>query len=285
MLIKVALQEASPVTITSGRIALAAIILFLIVKGKGRKFPRSGKLWGHLFFMGVVGSSLPFFLFAYGEQHINSALAGIINGLTPIMVAILAHYLIPDERATFSKIVGICLGFVGFLLLLLPTLMDGSLEGDTKGIVSVGIAAICYAISIIYARKFLPPLPSLVAPASQLLTSTLYLLPIALYLEGPHQFFTVSFTSISSIAGLGIMGTAGSTILYYRILHRSGANAVSMGVYLVPIFSTILGVLFLNEELVFLSYLAAVMILLGMMIVNGVFNFSRFSIRKDKTPS
>lgn len=282
MLIKIALEEASPITIVAGRVVLAAVILFLIVKWNGRSFPSFGKVWGHLLFMGMVGNSLPFFFFAYGEQHIASALAGIINGVTPILVAVLAHYLIPDERATLSKIVGVSFGFLGFLILLLPTLLDGSLEGDTVGLASVGMAATCYAVGIIYARKFLPPLPPVVAPASQLITSTLYLVPMALYLEGPSQFIVLSWSTNAAIAGLGLMGTAAAFVLYYRILHRSGANAVSMGIYLTPIFGTLFGVLFLGEELGLHVYVAALMILMGMMIVNGALKLPDFSFRKIK---
>ncbi|MGK0184178.1 MAG: drug/metabolite transporter (DMT)-like permease [Halioglobus sp.] len=284
MLIKIALEEASPISIVTGRVTLAAIILFLIVKWTGRAFPSFGKVWGHLFFMGLVGNSLPFFFFAFGEQHITSALAGIINGVTPIMVAVLAHYLVPDERATFQKMVGVSFGFIGFVILLLPTVLDGTLEGDTVGIASVGMAATCYAVGIIYARKFLPCLPPVVAPASQLLTSALYLIPLSLYLEGPSQFFTLSWSTTAAIAGLGLMGTAAAFVLYYRILHRSGANAVSMGIYLTPIFGTFFGVLFLNEELGLHVYVAAGMILVGMMIVNGALKLPEFSFSKIKTP-
>ena len=70
-----------------------------------------------LFFVGVVGNFLPFYLISWSEQHIQSSTAGILMGVGPILTLILSHFFTKDDRFTKPKLISICIGFVGVLFI------------------------------------------------------------------------------------------------------------------------------------------------------------------------
>ena len=232
--------------------------------------PPFGRIWQHFAFAALFQNAIPFVLFGWGEQYIDSALAAILNGTTPFFTLILAHLFISDDRLTPTKAVGTLVGFSGLLLLIAPSLLGG-VEATTWGLIAVTMAAACYGIAIVYARRNLRGLPPLVAPTAQLLLATLFLIPLSLTLEQPFGLAAPSWPALGSLLALSIFGTGLAFVVYYRIIEQSSATYVSMVTYLVPVFGVILGVLILNEQLGWNAYLGCALILLGVMIVNGVF--------------
>jgi len=70
-----------------------------------------------LFFIGVVGNFLPFYLISWAEQYIQSSTAGILMGVGPILTLILSHFFTKDDRFSFTKLISICIGFIGVLFI------------------------------------------------------------------------------------------------------------------------------------------------------------------------
>src|SRR6184192_1161600 len=79
-------------------------------------------------------NALPFTLFAYGEQHVSSVIAGLWNGTTPLMTLIAVLLLLPEERPNCRRIAGVAGGFAGLVVLLGPWqgVGGGKLLGDRK---------------------------------------------------------------------------------------------------------------------------------------------------------
>ncbi|MBS0622609.1 MAG: EamA family transporter [Verrucomicrobia bacterium] len=274
LFIKLAVEELSPFTMVAARVGIAACILLTFLKLRGTKLPPFGKIWLHFLVMGFFSASLPFVLFGFGEMRISSAMAGVINGTTPLAAALFAHFLLADERLTLSRILGVGLGLSGFLLILVPHLTF-QIEGNGLGITLVAIASTSYGVGMVYGRKYLKDLPPLVGPTCQLLTSSCCLIPLALV---THPFIpntTLSWQGVGAVLGLACIGTAAAFFLYFRILKNSGATYLAMSNYLLPIFSTILGAIFLGEQLSWTTYVALGLILTGMMIVNGTIKLSK----------
>lgn len=269
--IKVAVGEIPPLTLAAGRVGLAAILLYVILRAQGRNFPGFGPIWKHFAVVGFFGNALPFALFSWGEQYIDSALAAILNGTTPLFTIVLAHFFIDDDRLTTPKFLGVLLGFGGLLLLIGPSLVGG-IQATTWGLVAIAVAAASYGLSIVYSRKNLRGLPPLVGPASQLMVATLYLLPLSLVIDQPFALPLPSWQALGSLIVLATIGTALAFVIYYRIMEYTSATYLSMVTYMVPVFGVFLGVWVLNEQLYWNAYAGCVLILLGVMIVNGVFN-------------
>lgn len=270
LFIKVAVGEIPPITLAMMRVGLASILLYLILRVQGRNLPRPGPIWRNFAVMGFFANALPFALFSWGEIHIDSALAAILNGTTPLFTIVLAHLFIADDRLTPLKTGGILLGFGGLLMLIAPSLFEG-VRATTWGLLAITLAAASYGVGIVYARKKLRGLPPLVGPAAQLTMATLYLLPLSLLIERPLAMPAPSWAAIGSLLALATMGTAIAFVVYYHVMEQTSATYLSMVTYLVPVFGVILGVVVLNEQPGWNAYLGCALILLGVMVVNGVF--------------
>ena len=182
LFIKVAVVDIPPLTLVVGRVGIAAILLYLVLRLQGRNLPKFGPVWKHFAVMALVHNALPFALFSWGEQHIDSALAAILNGTTPLFTILLAHLFVEDDRLTLDKLLGVTIGFAGLVVLIAPALFEG-FQATTWGLIGVTFAAVSYGIAIVYSRLHLRGLPPLVAPTAQLSLATLYMLPLSLIIE------------------------------------------------------------------------------------------------------
>ncbi len=274
LFIKIAVETIPPITLVLGRIGIAAILLWLFLRFSGGKLPTSGRVWGLLAVMALVQNAVPFVLFSWSEQYIDSALASILNGATPLFTIFLAHFYIQDDRLSVMKLVGALIGFGGLVVLVIPSFLDG-VQATTLGVLAMTLAASLYGIALVYSRKYLRGLPPLVAPAGQMILATLFLLPAALIVERPFQLPMPSIPALLSVLELGVLGTAVAFIVYYRLIAEVSASHVSMVTYIIPIIGVILGVVILKEQLSWHSYVGCGLILFGVAIVNGVFKKQR----------
>lgn len=270
LFIKVAVAEIPPITLVLARVGIAAVLLYLVLRLQGHNLPGPSRIWGHIAIVALFHNSLPFVLLSWGEQHIDSAIASIVNGTTPIFTILLAHMLTTDDRLTSTKVVGVTLGMLGMVLLVAPSLVGG-VEATTLGLLAVIAVSASYGLAMVYSRKHLRGMEPLVAPTGQFLLATLYLLPLVLLIDRPLTLSAPSTQAIASLLALAVFGTALAFIVYYRLIESADASYVSMVTYLVPVFGVILGVLILGERLSWNAYVAFAMILIGVMIVNGLF--------------
>lgn len=282
LFIKVAVAEIPPLTLVLGRVAIGAAFLVIILLIQRRRLPNDRQIWRHLAVIALLHNALPWVLLSWGEQYIDSALASILNGTTPLFTIVLAHFLVQGDRMTASKLLGVLLGFVGLFLLILPSLTSG-VRATTWGLIAVTIAAALYGVAIIYSRNHLRGLPPLVAPTSQLLLATLYMAPVAFLVDAPWTLPRPSPAALGSLLALGVLGTGLAFIVYYRLLETANPTYISMVTYLIPIFGVILGVLILGEQLTWYALAGFALILLGVMVVNGLFaNHLPMLARKNK---
>jgi len=140
-----------------------------------------------------------------------------------------------------------------------------------------------YGLALVYARRYLRTLPSLVAPTAQLLVATIYMVPLALYFERPFSLSWPSLQAVGSLVALAVIGTALAFVVYYKIIEVAGATHLSVVTYILPVFGVILGVLILNEQLTWNAYVGCGLILSGVMVVNGRLRLSRRILKFEAT--
>lgn len=256
------------ISIVTWRLSLAAIMLFLALKVMKIKLPTSKKLWAHATVQGFFSSAMPFMLFGYSMLHVKSIIGGCINGTVPMITAIIAHFCIKQEQLNRNKVTGILLGFCGFMTLLLPTILDGSIESDTVSILACLGASLCYAIGMIYARVFLNSLPPYTGPCMQLSSAIIYMLPLMLIFDAPVHIYDLSNKVLLSMLCLSFFGTALAFIVYFMVVEKYGATYLSMVAYLLPIASAIFGFLFLDEVPTKYFLVAIALIMTGLVFVN-----------------
>jgi drug/metabolite transporter (DMT)-like permease len=270
LLIKVAVTEIPPITLVTGRVGLAGILLYVILRLGGGNLPKPGRIWFSLAVVAFFQVSFAFVLLSWAEQYIDSAWAAILNGLTPLFTILLAHILTTDDKLTPSKIIGILLGLIGVIFFVVPSMQSG-IQSSTWGILAMIIVAAAYGFSIVYGRQHLNNLPSIVAPTGQMIIGALFLLPLAMLVDQPFNQPSPSLQAAGAVVALAVFGTALAFIVYFRLLKTAPASYVSMVTYLVPVIGVLLGVIILDERLAWNDYAGSALILVGVMIVNGTF--------------
>ncbi len=273
MFIKVAVREIPPVTLIMTRVGLAAVILYLILRAQGRNLPGPGRIWLHFAVVGLLYNALPYSLVAWGQQYIDSALAAMFIGTTPLITLVLAHIFTTDDHFTPAKAGGVAFGFAGLAVLLGPALAGG-LHVTSFGLLASLAAAISYGAAIVYAKRTLHGLPPLVSPTAQLGLAALFLLPVSLLVEQPTRLPLPSVTALGALLMLTIFSTALAFYVYYRAMENTSATTLSLATYLIPIVATVAGVLLLHEQLAWNVYLGCGLIFGGIFTSNGLFTIS-----------
>jgi len=268
LFIKVAVEELAPIDVALGRTAIGALTLIAILLATRTALPRGARLWGHLLIAGTLFNAVPFALFAYGEERVSSVLAGIWNATTPLLTLLVVLAVLPGERPTRRRIAGLLIGFAGVLVVLGPwrDLGGSALAGQ---LMCLGAAA-CYALGFGHTRRFLAGRSeSGIALASGQLLCATVLLTIATAVAGGAPP-ALGGDTVASMLCLGALGSGVAYLLNYSIIRRAGATTASTVTYLIPLFSTVLGVVVLGEALSWNQPAGAAIVLAGVAIANGL---------------
>jgi hypothetical protein len=140
----VAVRELPSLTIVLVRVGLAAVTLWAVLTLLNIRMPRMKGLWPAFFGMGLLNNAIPFTLFVWGQHHIASGLAAILNATTPLFTVLVAHFLTRDEKMSVGKMAGVALGILGVILMLGAELLSGLGTGLLAQLACLA-AAISYA--------------------------------------------------------------------------------------------------------------------------------------------
>jgi drug/metabolite transporter (DMT)-like permease len=268
LFIKVGLEGLSPTQVVLGRLVSGAAVLSVVLAVRRMTLPRSPALWGHLVVLAVFANVLPFSLFAWGETRIDSGLAGILNGATPLITLVLAVVILPEERITKARVVGLLVGFCGVVVIVGPW-RAGTLSGELSGQLACLGAAACYGVAFTYTRRFVARsgLPLLVLAAGQLGVAALILLCASPFVATRTVHLHPSV--VASVLALGVVGTGLAYVLYYGLIRDEGATTASMVTYLIPIVAVLLGVVVRHEAVHWYVFVGAAIVFVGVAVAEG----------------
>jgi len=265
--IKVAVDDFGPLTIVLGRVLIAAVILNLVILGRGMRMPATLTAWKPFIVMSLLNSLVPYSLIVWGETHIASGLAAILGATVPIFTIVLAHFLTADEHLSPAKVGGVALGLAGVIVIMGDDLLAIATD---NGLAQLAIlaSAVSYACSGIFGRR-LKGTPPLIAATGQMTSASIILFPLALLIERPWANATPELNSVAAIVGLATLCTAIAYMLFFRILASAGASNLSLVTFLIPVSSLILGALFLSESIVPRHLLGMALIGLAMLAIDN----------------
>jgi drug/metabolite transporter (DMT)-like permease len=267
LFIKVGVRELPPIYVALGRAAAGAATLLVLLPLFRTRLPRDPTLWAHTLVTAGLGVAVPFTLFGYGEQHVSSALAGIWNAVTPLIVLPVAALLFRTEVLTGRRAAGMAVGFAGVLVVL--GVWQGVGGASLTGQLQCFGAALCYGIVIPYAKRYVAGRPEsgLALSAAQLLVATGLLAAAGLIVEGaPPALGDLSWDVVSSVLALGILGTGLAFVINMRNIRLAGASTAATVTYVIPLFAITIGVLVLREELAWYQPVGGVVVLAGVAI-------------------
>ncbi len=264
-----ALGGLPPFTIVLGRVGFAAILLYLYMRVIGEKLPQGRAVWASFLVVAFFANALPFVMFAYGQQHISSGLASILNATTPLWGVLVAHFFTKDERATPGKIAGVGLGILGVVVMTGSDALAG-LGGNLLGQAACIVATLAYAIAGVYSRRFKAMgITPLAVSTGQLAAAAMLVLPLSLIFEQPWTLPVPPISAIWGMVGLVILSTTFAYVLFFRLIETAGATNTLLVTFLIPITAILLGVFALGETLLPKHLLGMALIASGLAAIDG----------------
>jgi drug/metabolite transporter (DMT)-like permease len=269
LFIGIAVRHVPPLTYVWLRLTIAAVAMWSFVKFKGHDVGLPRQVWGAILLLAVLNNALPFALFGWGQTHIASGLASILNATTPIWGVVVAHFLTHDERMTPRKIAGVLLGFGGVATMIGPSLLS-SLGTSAVAQLACVTASLSYALAAVWARRFkrmgVSPLS---VTTGQLTAGAVMMLPVSMLVDRPWTHSLPPLSALGAITALALLCTAFGYVLYFRLIETSGATNALLVTLLVPPVAIFLGAVFLQETLAAQDFLGLALIALGLAAIDG----------------
>ena len=259
LLIDIGLDAFPPGLITLVRVGSGACALVLLPKPAVtiRRDDRA-----RLLLLSVLWVALPFTLFPIAEQYINSSVTGLLNGATPIFVAVVGTLFL-RQPPTGPLLVGIVVGFVGITCISLPSIGDGASEA--RGVVLVLAATVCYGVAINLAAPLQQRYGSLPLMSRMLVLATLWTAPYGLWDLGDAAW---ELGPLVAIVVLGVVGTGVAFAIMGSLVGRVGSQRASFITYLIPVVSLALGVAFRDDSVAPLAIIGIALVIGGALLAS-----------------
>jgi drug/metabolite transporter (DMT)-like permease len=217
--------------------------------------------------MGLINNALPFTLITWGQQHISSGLAAILNALTAVLGVLVASVLFTDERLSARKATGVGLGFAGAAVIIGPAAL-GQLNLASLGQLALLGSSFSYALAGAWGRKTLSGQAPAMAATGMLSCAALIMIPVALWSEGAPPL--PQSPQIWAVLGyLSLIATASAYLLYYRVLSMAGAGNLLLVTLMVAPCAILLGALVLDETLPLRAYAGFALLAAGLITIDG----------------
>ncbi len=268
LFIRIGVRDIKPMTFTSLRLFIAALVFYIALKLTGKDLGIPRNLIPLLILTGIVDASIPHFLIAWGEQYVESGVASLILATSPFFTLIIAHFLLQDEKITLLKLVGIGIGFFGVFILFYQQLNYSS-KTLFIGELLILIASAFYALGTILIRKLSERMDFLRATFYFLLFGFVFSFPFVFILEHPNTSRLTMSASLS-VLYVAIVGSVLGYSLFFYLIDKIGATKSSQIGYVVPIFATFLGIVFLKETFTINLLIGALLILFGVYLVENL---------------
>ena len=260
-------QFLTPIGVAFWRMTLGGIPMAVIAIVQRKKWPTSPAVWLKLLLLQFFMNSIPSVLFAFAEQHVTSAFAGIMNATTPIATIVMILAVFREETPRTKVLLGLGVGLVGVLTVL--AVWNGLGNNDPWAVGALLCAVLLYGFGGPYARRYISPLKldSGVQVSAQVLLAGLCLLPV--YLSGPLFTATPSMAGIAGMLALGVLGTGFAYIWYYQLMNIGGSAIANSVTYLSPVVAVIAGSLLLHEAITWNEVLGGAVVILGAAVSQG----------------
>lgn len=268
LFIKVAVAEMSPLTLVFVRLALGALGLLLFVPFKPEIMQDWHTRLGAFFIVAVFNAIIPYLAISWGEQHVPSGMAAILNATTPLVLVLISNWWPGGERLTWLRFGAIVIGLVGVAILVGPAAFNtGTSSLYVLGALSCLIGAASYGLGSLMTRTYLVGLPLMQQAIGQIGMGVVILIPIeGIALAIQPQTHIPSFWAIASALALALGGTTLAYIAYFWLLERVGPTRTLIVTYLLPCTALVYGALLLHEAVGPNSLLGLALVLVGIFL-------------------
>lgn len=265
LLMKLIGTDVAPLPLTALRGLMGGGLLALWVLWRGPPILPKGREWRDWAVLGLLQGLIPNTLTAYALSQIAAGLTSMLQATTPLMVAVLAHFLFADERLSRRRLCGVLVGFAGMAVLIGPS-GESLQSGSFWGALAMIATAVSYALGSLYVRSIPVAEPARLALGQQAFSGIPATLAVLAFF-GPQAFAAVP-EHLLALTALGIFATALPIVLFMNILRRAGPTLGSMNGYLIPVWTVLLGFLILGETTTPHEIVGGVIVFLGVLLAN-----------------
>ena len=254
LLIEISLESVAPTTISWGRVMLGFLVLAAFPAAR-RPVERTD--YRRIGLLGITWVFVPFLVYPIAQQHIDSALAGMLNATVPIFSTAIAMSL-ARTLPRFRQAAGLALGFAGAIGVSIPAVRGSS--AAAWGIILVVAATFFYGLSINIA---VPLQQRYGAPAVMLRAigvAAVAMAPLGLAGLADSQWST---GPALAVIVLGVVNTGAAFVIMAVFVGRVGPTRGSVAVYFIPLVAMVLGVAFRSEVVLVLQWAGTGVVLFG----------------------
>src|SRR5689334_8040213 len=266
LFIKLGLEDLPPLTFAGIRFVISCAIIFLIIRIRGIKLPRARADWTLLAICGILSFTLNYGLVFWGEQYISSGLAALLQATLPAFGLVFAHFHLPGERLSWTKIGGVVLGVCGVAVVFSNQLAVAgrqALAGCVALILSAAFAAYSNVLVKAYGKKLNPAIMA----AGQMFFGLLLLFAVGIPLEGNSFRFHWTAIAVISLLYLAAVGAVIAFLFYYWLVHNMDVTKSMLIALVTPVVAVMLGMRVLNEEIGWRTLAGGAMIMLGIALI------------------
>lgn len=277
LLMKVGLDAMSGVQVATLRVFCGGTVLLLLLGLSRGHLPRGLRTWGHLFVTGSLLCTIPWTLFAVGEERVDSSIAGLANAITPVATVVCSMLMLRSERIGTMRVAGVAVGFLGVLLIFQP--WSATRGPDPLGFLMVLLASASYGVGWTYVRRFLRGVDGggLSLPTAQVVVAMVQM-PIVLmlwWLLGADGAIAAPWTLHASeplvpllaVLALGVVGTGLAQWLQFDVVRAAGPTVATSVTYPITVVSVLLGVVVLGEQLGPIVLLGGMVVLVASLLI------------------
>ncbi len=261
---KIVVQQLPPSSIVMIRSVIAFITLITWMRWKKIPF-NLRQNFRHYFVAGAFGFALPVTFIAWGQNFIGVSMTAVFNSTTPFFALVAAHYFTTDDKITVIRLLSILMGITGIIVLFGATGEAGS--NPILGGSLVTLAVMFYGVNGVYIRNSMKHIDNVANCAGMMLTSFIILSPWVLWTNTDWPEF--SLTLVLSLLSLGFFSSAIAFLLFFILVREAGVVNAVLTVMLIPIFATIMGVLFFQEVISVREWIGMSIILSGLVVADG----------------
>ena len=266
MFIKLGLRDLPPLSFAAIRFLLATVILSAVVAVRRASLPRGRAEWWLIARTGVLAFALNYGLLFWGEQHISSGLAALLQATFPVFGMLLAHPYLPGERLNARKLSGALLGVVGVGVIFSSQLgAEGGMAVWGSAAVLAGAVFVAYANVLVKARG--ARLDAAVLAAGQMACGFVVLAAAGLMFEGSPLGFRWTGLAVVCLLYLTLVGSVAAFLLFYWLVRNVDVTKTMLIALVTPLAAVTLGVLVLGEEVTWRTLAGGALIMSGIGMV------------------
>lgn len=271
LFIKVGLEDLPPFTFAALRFALAIIALLPLLIVRRVPLPRIRSDWWLMIITGFLTFTVAYGLVFWGEQYISSGLAALLFATFPLFGLVIAHFHLPTERMTWTKVAGVILGIVG-IGLVFSNQLSAAGTAALWGSIGIVIAALAAAYADVMIKLRGGHLDTMLLTLVQMVAGSLPLIAVAVAVEGNPGRFDWTPLAAFSIAYLAVIGSALAFVLFYWLIRHMDVTKTMLITLVTPLIAVLLGIVLLEEQLTWRTTVggAAIIAGIGMVVWQGV---------------